>query len=132
MDIRNLGWLVTLAAFSTSSCGDAVAPPPEGAVTISVATSSATNGSCSPPFTMNLVAGTVPPSPTATGELLVDGRDGATVSCKVKGNGSYDISARIAYRSSWINISGKLNEDGTGTASVSLWYQNGVGETIAD
>jgi hypothetical protein len=65
--------------------------------------------------------------------LLVNGKDGASVTCRVSGKDEFEVTGRINYKSSWFTINGTLNSaDGTGTASVSLWYQNGPGETISD
>jgi hypothetical protein len=132
MDIRNLGWLAALAAFSTLSCGDAVSPPAEGAVAISLSnSSSSTTGACSS-HTLTWKGGDVSPSTSAQGDLYVDGHNGASVSCKVKGTGTYEISGDIKYGDASFRISGTVDSASkTGTATVSLW-DNTLYESISD
>jgi hypothetical protein len=120
MDIRNLGWIVTLTAFSTLSCGDAVPPRAEGAASLALHTSATTTGSC-PSHTLSLMSGLTPPSSTGMGDLLIDGKNDASVSCKVQKDDSYVISGELKHGTQSLSVSGTIASDGTGTFSLSFW-----------
>lgn len=124
MDIRNNGWIASLLALSALSCGDAVPPPAEAAVSITLSPSGTAGAQYTCSFhTLSWTSGTAPTS-NETGGLLVDGQDGASVSCKVKGDGTYTITGSVKFEDSRFDLGGSISESGTGTVSVSLWDKN--------
>ena len=122
MDNRINGWLLAFSAFSALSCGDAVPPPGEAAVAISIASSPAgTFGTSCKAHSLVWASNDVGPNVTSPGELLVDGRNGAGVTCSVAGGGSYRISGSVDYGGARFSVIGSVNTDGTGTASVDFY-----------
>lgn len=125
MDNRNLCLLTTCLAFSAMSCGDAVPPPGEGAVVISTSASSAApigqGFGCDASTALVWANNDVAPSTVSAGELLVDGRDGAGVSCTVSGGGPYTVRAEVSNGGSRFALNGTVNADGKGTAYVEFW-----------
>jgi hypothetical protein len=124
MGIGNLGWCSAVAAFAALSCGEAVPPPAEGAVTISLFPSrtAPTSYSC-PSHSITWAVGGLGPNSASTGDLLVNGHDGATVSCTVSGDGEFDVKGSVRQNGASFSFSGKAKADGTGTVRVEFWDQ---------
>lgn len=128
MDIRNNGWVATILALSALSCGDALPPPAEGAVAISLRPSSSpTPGYSCESFSLSWTSNGISPTISSPGGLLVDRQGGADVSCRASGKGTYNVSGTVGGgRSGEFSFSGTVNEvagtDGTnGTVSVSFY-----------
>jgi hypothetical protein len=121
MSTRILVWLSIPAALSLLSCGDADPPPAEGAAAITVKNSgSATTGfACGASHT--LVLGTVAPTPAEPGAAWVDGQGGNSVSCTVRGSGTYTFSGEIRGGNLTFRISGTATQGATSTATVGLF-----------
>ncbi|MGC4063359.1 MAG: hypothetical protein QM784_01635 [Polyangiaceae bacterium] len=119
MKLRNLGWCSAIAAFVALSCGDAVPPPAEGAATIALFPSKTapTTYTCET-HSITWAGNGLGPNSASTGELLVNGHDGATVSCKVSGDSSYDVKGSIRQNGATFSFSGKVDSNGTGTVRV--------------
>lgn len=124
MNSRSVAWLTIPAALLSVSCGDAVPPPGEGAVGITVQnSSSAPSGyACGSPHM--LVWGNEAPTPTSQGRTWVDGQNGKKVTCSVKGGGSYEFSGTLSGNDSSFSIRGTAQEGGTGPASVYFFDSN--------
>jgi hypothetical protein len=120
MLVRSFGWLTVPAAFSMLSCGDAASPPPEGGayITITNASSSGLGKGCpSAPHALKL-SGATQPGPSDMGDVWVDGQDGHSVSCSVKGSGTYSVSGRLAGNGATFNINASVANGASGTASI--------------
>lgn len=124
MNTRNLVWLSVPAALSLLSCGDAVAPPAEGAVGVTVKNSgTATVGygcSAAHPITLGAAA----PTSSYQGATWTDGQDGNTVSCSVTGNGTFAVKGAIAGNGANFRVDGTVTAGGTGQAFVALFDPN--------
>jgi hypothetical protein len=128
MDIRNNGWVATLLALSALSCGDAAPPPPEAAVAIALYPSNTASSSYGcPSHSLGWTSDGTEPTATSPGGLLVDGQDGADVECKVKENGTFVVSATVENDGIEFGLTGTVNADGTGTASVSFYDPTLIG-----
>ncbi len=124
MNTRNLVWLSIPAALSLLSCGDAVAPPAEGAVGLTVKPSGDAAAGYSCGAAHQIVLGAAAPSPGSRGVPWTDGQDGHNVSCSVTGNGNFTVKGSISGESANFLLDGTVTAGGTGQALVALFDPN--------
>lgn len=131
MITRSLGLITIPVALTMLSCGDAVSPPAEGALSISFSPSpdAPTGYGCD--ATGTLVLAGESPTPTNQGITWVDGQASHSIDCKVKGNGTYEFSGTIFSYPAKFSIDGTVTRGGTGTAVVSL-FDPGAGIGLGD
>lgn len=124
MNSRPLAWLTIPAALLSVSCGDAVPPPGEGAVAITVQNSASATSGYACGSSHPLLWGKEAPNPSSPGKTWVDGQDGKSVSCKVKGSGTYEFNGKISGNDSSFSISGTAQAGTTTSASVFFFDSN--------
>lgn len=128
MSLR-LSFTVVLAA-STFACSDPVPPPAQAGLKLSLRNASPAIAGKSCPVTAltktvpetdpnNLMEG---PTTTSPGVRVIDGESNSKISCSVKGSGTFNVSASIAYSGVTFTIlGGTVTSGGTGTASMSVY-----------
>lgn len=132
MITRSLGIITIPVALAMLSCGNAVSPPAEGAVSVSFSPSPSAPSGYGCDATGTLVLAGDSPTATSQGVTWVDGHDSHSVDCKVTGNGTYEFNGSIFSYPAKFSISGSVTSGGTGTAVVSLFDPGariGLGDT---
>lgn len=122
----------TLSSLALLACSDPPPPTAQGGVQYEVtSTSSAPSGkTCALPGGFNVGVGNPPPDSDGEdpGKRIVDGEHSATINCTVSGDKTVTFSGEVdgyqkveatgETKHARLQISGTLNEDGTGTADV--------------
>jgi hypothetical protein len=124
MNSRRFGLLAIAAALSVLSCGDAVPPPAEGTMSITVQNSSAASNGYACGASHTITFGDAPPDASSRGTTWIGGQNGHNVTCTVKGNGTYSLEASISTSSAKSNFTinaSALSVGGTNTATVSMY-----------
>ncbi|HEY5962079.1 MAG TPA: hypothetical protein VIV60_36235 [Polyangiaceae bacterium] len=125
MNTRSLAWMTIPAAMLSISCGDAVPPPGEAAVSVQIGNSRDAPGGYACGQSHTLIWGNTGPSSSSQGSTWIDGEDGKEVSCSVSGGGTYEFSGKVVGQSSSFSITGSVQAGGTGTASVYFFDTGG-------
>ena len=126
----SLRWSFTaVLALGTLACSDPVPPPAQAGLRLSLSNGSGISGKSCP---VTAITKTVPerdpnnimegPSATDPGVRVIDGEDNSKISCSVKGNGPFSVSASIQYAStSFTLLGGSVMAGGNGTANISVY-----------
>jgi hypothetical protein len=128
MKANPVGLAAMLGALAVmSACSSPAEPPAKGALSLSItAFSPMPQGSaCQVAGSLTLPeAPLTPPSETVIGDSLVDGDQGAEVSCTVKPDGDgFSVNGSIRLGSSALNTSFTLDANGAGTGSMTIVRQ---------
>jgi hypothetical protein len=122
MNTCTIGLLAVAAALSMLSCGDAVQPPAEGTIMASIHSASSAPAGYACQQTHSFTLGDEAPSLSNKGKTWVDGQAGHSVSCTVRGSGTYSVSAKIAGNSSSFQVTAsQVSVGGDNPATVSLF-----------
>jgi hypothetical protein len=119
---------LTVPLLAALGCSDPVPRPPQGNLTLSVQKPVSGALTCPVPGKTYVVGNPDGPNSSMAGDRLIDGENGATIKCSVKGSGPFNFSATIKARSSESDMvtltitNGVINADKlTGTASVGVY-----------
>lgn len=111
-----------LAVFS--ACSSPAEPPAKGGLSLSITAFSPmpVGSACQVSGSLNLPeAPLTPPSKTDIGDSLVDGDNGAEVTCTVKPDGdAFAVSGSVRLGSNAINTSFTLDSTGAGTGAMTI------------
>ena len=119
---------LTVPLLAALGCSDPVPRPPQGNATLSVQKPTTGTSNCPVPGKTYVVGNPKGPTTVAPGDRFIDGENGATIKCSVKGSGPFNFSGTIKASSTendkvTITISnGVIGADKlTGTATVSVY-----------
>src|SRR6187551_2268097 len=89
---------LTVPLLAALGCSDPVPRPPQGNLTLSI--QKPATGTCPVPGKTYIVGNPKGPSSGSAGDRLVDGQNGASIKCSVKGSGPLTFSGSIKGTSS--------------------------------
>jgi hypothetical protein len=129
--MKQLACCAALVVWCSLSCSDPVAPPAQGAFSASVTAASPQPAGkmCPSGAAQSFEAPTVTEpkdklSTSTYAEKLIDGENGAEMSCTVKGKDTFSFDARIDYRNRTLELTGGVvNPNLEGTARVVVFDQ---------
>jgi len=129
---------LTVPLLAALGCSDPVPRPPQGNVTLSVQKPTTGSLTCPVPGKTYVVGNPKGPTTAAPGDRYIDGENGATIACSVKGGGPFNFSATIKASSTESDkvtmtiTSGVINADKkTGTATVGVFTPQLAGTFIS-
>ena len=121
-------WFLTVPLLAALGCSDPVPRPAQGNLTLSI-TRAAGNTSCPVPGQTYGIGNPKPPTliPQSYGDRLIDGDNGSSIKCSVKGSGPFTFSGTIKAttpQSDKVTLTitnGVINADkATGTATIAV------------
>jgi hypothetical protein len=116
-----------LFALASLGCSEAVEPPPQGGLTISISSSAeAPPGTSCPSVGHTKNIGVPAPSASNPGQRIVDG-EGGGVSCTVKGGDPASFNGKITQGSISFTMIGQTSATGTGNI---IYYDNDIALTM--
>lgn len=119
---RHLAAAACCALFGSMSCSDSVPLPPQGGANVSVHSAPSTvtpAGKKCPVSGHSAFVGSPPPDATKAGSRVVDGENGATVSCAVRKSGDvFKVSGSATHKGVSLSVTGEVALGGTGTAKI--------------
>jgi len=122
-------WCVTaVIALGALSCSDPVPPPAQGAFRVRLTSLGVSGKSCPSGAAQAFAVPEVPASAPAEelsenvyAHKIIDGESSSSVSCNVKGDGTFTFDAHISFGAKSLDImSGTLGADKKGTARISV------------
>ena len=124
--------LLVVPLLAALGCSDPVPRPAQGNLTLSIQQLMG----CPTPGKIYQVGNPGAPTEIDFGDPFIDGENGATIKCSVRGAGSFTFSGSIQARSKendTVNLSmtnGVINADKTGTATLSV-FTPGLGASYS-
>ncbi len=119
-----------LTALSAASCSDAVAPPSQGGMYIEINAAPLTETPAGRKCTIaghSAQIGNPPPNASSPGKRVIDGENGASVSCKVSKSGDvFKFQAKATHKKVSFFASGEVTPGGTGTARITEYDPPGT------